>query len=69
MDSNNLFKYIFALVVVILIGYTVFVIAHNKSNSINNELDQTSTLTNIKTDFQALKNGSLFTASIQFCGE
>ena len=52
MDSNNLFKYIFALVVVILIGYTIFVIAHNKSNSINNELDQTSTLTNIKTDLR-----------------
>lgn len=52
MDSNNLFKYIFALVVIILIGYTVFVIAHNKSNTNSNELDQTSTLSNIKTDLR-----------------
>ena len=52
MESNNLFKYIFALVVVILIGYTVFIIAHNKSNTNDNELDQTSTLTNIKTDLR-----------------
>ena len=52
MDSNDLIKYIFALVVIVLIGITIFVLAHNKSNTNTNELDQTSTLTNIKTDLR-----------------
>ena len=52
MDSNDLIKYIFAFVVIVLIGITIFVLAHNKSNTNTNELDQTSTLTNIKTDLR-----------------
>lgn len=52
MNNNNLFKYIFAVVVVILIIYTMYIILHNKSDVTNTSLDQTSTLTNIQTDLR-----------------
>jgi peptide/nickel transport system substrate-binding protein len=52
MNSNNLFKYIFAVVVIFLIGYTVYVIAQNKSDTSDVSLDQTSTISNIQTDLR-----------------
>ena len=51
-NNNNLFKYIFAVVVAILIIYTMYIILHNKSDVTNTSLDQTSTLTNIQTDLR-----------------
>lgn len=50
--NNNIFKYVFALVVAILIGYTFYVISQNKSTSDNTSLDQTSTQTNIQTELR-----------------
>lgn len=52
MRSNNLFKYIFAAVVVILIGYTIYVISQNKSEDSEKSVDQTSTISNIQTDLR-----------------
>ena len=52
MNSNNLFKYIFAVVVVFLVAYTLYVVFQSKSNNQNTNLDQTSTLSNIKTDLR-----------------
>lgn len=52
MKSNNLFKYIFAAVVVILIGYTLYLIVQNKSDNKDESLDQTSTVSNIQTDLR-----------------
>lgn len=52
MDNNNFFKYMFALVVVFLIGYTVYVIFQNKADLSDYNLDQTSTLSNIQTDLR-----------------
>lgn len=52
MKSNNLFKYIFAAVVVILIGYTLYLIAQNRSDNKDESLDQTSTVSNIQTDLR-----------------
>lgn len=53
MDSNNnFFKYIFAVVVVFIIGYTMYVLFQNKTEEENTSLDQTSTLTNIQTDLR-----------------
>lgn len=51
-NNNNLFKYIFAVVVAILVIYTMYIILHNKSEVTNTSLDQTSTLTNIQTDLR-----------------
>ena len=51
-NNSNLFKYIFAVVVIFLIGYTVYVIAQNKSKGEEYQLDQTSTVSNIKTDLR-----------------
>lgn len=52
MNNSNLFKYIFAVVVIILIGYTMYVIAQNKTDVTSQSLDQTSTLTNIQTELR-----------------
>lgn len=51
-NNNNLFKYIFAVVVIFLVGYTIYVIAQNKSKDSDYQLDQTSTTSNIKTDLR-----------------
>lgn len=50
--SNNIFKYVFALVVVILIGYTLYIIVNNKTDTSDVSLDQTSTQNNIQTDLR-----------------
>lgn len=52
MSNNNFFKYIFAVVVVFLVGYTLYVIAQNKTDTSNINPDQTSTLSNIQTDLR-----------------
>lgn len=52
MGNNNLFKYIFGIVVFCLVVYTVYVIVQNRTEVSDNELDQTSTLTNIQTDLR-----------------
>ena len=50
MKSNNLFKYIFAAVVIVLIGYTIYLISQRNSNEDEKSIDQTSTVSNIQTD-------------------
>ncbi|MCI8277713.1 MAG: hypothetical protein HFJ46_07415 [Clostridia bacterium] len=52
MDNNSIFKYIFVIVVVILICYTSYVILKNRSNISEENLDHTSTTTNIQTDLR-----------------
>ena len=53
MNSNsNVFKYIFAAVVAILIGYIMYVIVQNRSNVEDYNLDQTSKTSNIQTDLR-----------------
>lgn len=52
MSNNNFFKYIFSVVVVFLILYTIYVIAQNKTDTSDVNPDQTSTLTNIQTDLR-----------------
>ncbi len=52
MSGNNFFKYIFAVVVIFLVGYTIYVIFQNKTDMYNYNPDQTSTLTNIQTDLR-----------------
>ncbi len=52
MNSNNFFKYIFALVVVFLVGYTAYIILQNKTDVSDYNPDQTSTLSNIQTDLR-----------------
>lgn len=52
MSNNNFFKYIFAVVVIFLIGYTIFVIFQNKEDLSDYSLDHTSTLNNIQTDLR-----------------
>lgn len=52
MKSINVFKYIFAAVVVVLLGYTIFVITQNKADNVEKSLDQTSTVSNIQTDLR-----------------
>lgn len=52
MENNNFFKYIFAAVVILLIGYTFYVIIQNGNDISDEELDQTSTTTNIQTDLR-----------------
>ena len=52
MENNNFFKYIFAIVVIFLIGYTCYIIIQNNSKITEESLDQTSTLTNIQTDLR-----------------
>lgn len=57
MSNNNFFKYIFAVVVVFLIGYTVYIIFQNKEDVSDYSLDQTSTLNNIQTDLRFAISG------------
>ena len=57
MSNNNFFKYIFAIVVVFLIGYTVYIIFQNKEDISEYNLDQTSTLNNIQTDLRFAISG------------
>ena len=52
MKSNNLFKYIFAAVVIVLIGYTIYLISQRNSNEDEKSIDQTSTVSNIQTDLR-----------------
>lgn len=52
MSNNNFFKYIFAAVVIFLIGYTAYIIMQNNSKSEEQSLDHTSTLSNIQTDLR-----------------
>ena len=57
MSNNNFFKYIFAIVVVFLIGYTVYIIFQNKDDFSDYNLDQTSTTNNIRTDLRFAISG------------
>lgn len=57
MSNNNFFKYIFAIVVVFLIGYTVYIIFQNKDDFSDYNLDQTSTTNNIQTDLRFAISG------------
>ena len=57
MSNNNFFKYIFAIVVVFLIGYTVYIIFQNKQDMSDYNLDHTSTLNNIQTDLRFAMSG------------
>ena len=50
--SNNIFKYVFAIVVIILVGYTFYIISQNNKNASDASLDQTSTQSNIQTDLR-----------------
>ena len=52
MNNNNFFKYMFAIVVIFLIGYTIFIIFQNKEEIHDYNLDQTSTVNNIQTDLR-----------------
>lgn len=52
MDSNNVIKYIFAVVVIVLILGTMFFIVKNRSKQEDYTLDQTSTVSNIQTDLR-----------------
>ena len=57
MSNNNFFKYIFAIVVVFLISYTIYIIFQNKEDVSEYNLDQTSTLNNIQTDLRFAVSG------------
>ena len=57
MSNNNFFKYIFAIVVVFLVGYTVYIIFQNKEDVTEYNVDQTSTLNNIQTDLRLAISG------------
>lgn len=57
MSNNNFFKYIFAIVVIFLIGYTIYIIFQNKEDISQYNLDQTSTLNNIQTDLRLAISG------------
>lgn len=52
MDNNSIFKYIFVLVVIVLICYTSYVILKNRSSLDDATVDHTSTTTNIQTDLR-----------------
>ena len=52
MDNNNFIRYIFAIVVVIIICYTGYKLIKNSSNVEDISLDQTSTVSNIQTDLR-----------------
>lgn len=51
MKNINVFKYIFAAVVIILVGYTIYVITQTDTEE-DTSLDQTSTVSNIQTDLR-----------------
>ena len=52
MDNNNFVRYIFAFVVLLIIGYTGYKLIKNNSNVEDISLDQTSTVSNIQTDLR-----------------
>ena len=52
MGGNNVIKYIFSVVVVILILGTMYFIVKNRSKNEDYSLDQTSTVSNIQTDLR-----------------
>lgn len=52
MSGNNVIKYIFSVVVIILILGTMYFIVKNRSKTENYSLDQTSTVNNIQTDLR-----------------
>ncbi len=52
MENNNFIKYIFAIIVVLLVGYTFYVIVQNKADKEEVSLDQTSTVNTIRTDLR-----------------
>lgn len=52
MDNNSIFKYIFVLVVIVLICYTSYIILKNRSNIDDSNLDHTSTTSNLQTDLR-----------------
>ena len=52
METNRIFKYIFAAVVIGLIGYAVIVFVSNRSIDTTELVDQTSTVNNIQTDLR-----------------
>lgn len=52
MNGNNVIKYIFSVVVVILILGTMYFIVKNRSKNEDYALDQTSTVNNIQTDLR-----------------
>ena len=52
MENNNFIKYIFAAIVIFLVGYTFYAIAKNNSEEKNVSLDQTSTVSTIQTDLR-----------------
>ena len=52
MGNNNLFKYIFAAVIVIMVSYIIYLFVSKQSNEIITEVDQTSTTSTIHTDLR-----------------
>ncbi len=52
MGGNNVIKYIFSIVVIILILGTMYFIVKNRSKNEDYSLDQTSTVSNIQTDLR-----------------
>lgn len=52
MDNNSVFKYIFVLVVIVLICYTSYIILKNRSTLDDGTIDHTSTTSNIQTDLR-----------------
>ena len=58
METNRIFKYIFAAVVIGLIGYAVIIFVSNRSIETTEVLDQTSTVNNIQTDLRFAIAGS-----------
>lgn len=52
MSGNNVIKYIFSIVVIILILGTMYFIVKNRSKNEDYSLDQTSTISNIQTDLR-----------------
>jgi len=52
MDNNSLFKYIFVIVVILLIIFTSYIIVRNSNKGDNIILDQTSTTNTIQTDLR-----------------
>ncbi len=52
METNRIFKYIFAAVVIGLIGYAIIIFVSNRSIETTEVLDQTSTVNNIQTDLR-----------------
>ena len=52
MENNNFIKYIFAAIVIFLVGYTFYILVKNDTNNEEVSLDQTSTVSTIQTDLR-----------------